>query len=202
MYLALTVEMNGCGSVPVKFHLPNRQLVAFCCRHSLLTIDPHSFLLIISSNLWALKSIRGAKDFLNWYLQARPLPCAPEPFIYLPVQPNHLGCWSASGMRHTRSWPPGHPSATTTLTLPPAFSLLVHGNSILLVAQVKTLDSSLLAHPWPRSHDPENTVHPVFAMLGAPLLCGKQQPCSLPHPIHQHLLFAQLSIYSKTLTIS
>ena len=43
-HLTLTLEMNGCGSVPAEFYLQNRQLVSFGSGHSLLTLNPHSFL--------------------------------------------------------------------------------------------------------------------------------------------------------------
>ena len=42
--LILTLEMNGCGSVPAEFYLQNRQLVSFGSGLSLLTLNPHSFL--------------------------------------------------------------------------------------------------------------------------------------------------------------
>lgn len=48
---------------------------------------------------------------------------------------------------------------------------------------------------------PENTLHSVFTLIGAPLLCGRQQPLSLLTPTHQYFPLTSLQ-YSKILTIS
>lgn len=78
----------------------------------------------------------------------------------------------------------------------------VNGNSILLAAPSQILwVLTFITSKAPRLQIPDNTLHPVFSVIGTlhpqPLLCANQQPCSLLNPNHEHILLTHLLIYSK-----
>lgn len=91
-----------------------------------------------------------------------------------------LACSLATGIKHVQSWPPNHPSATTTCILLMLFSISINGNSILLVARVKNLDSSPLSHPKPdcKLHGTPYTLYSPWR----PLALCKAEPSLLLTP--------------------